>query len=438
MIKQGGAWREVDWNVALDYVAHGLKDVAREHGGDAVAALAAQSSTLEELYLLARGHEGPGSAATLISVRARCDFGTDGKRAGAPWLGLQPGRDQGSRRRTGGWQFPAQGPSAVRPAPASGCQAVDQVSLISVGGDDQLIKLHAQLAVAPADLAKTLAAVVKAVAEIKGVAIPAGLESAAGSEATRRIAQSLVDGEKRAIFLGNAATQSAQATQLHALAVELGTLTDATRRFHRRGAPTGSAAMSPRPCRPAPTLTRCSSSRARRMSCWASSRNSIAPTRNRRSLRSSRPLWSSCMTAFKHAPALDYADVLLPIAPFTETSGTFVNTEGRVQSFNGVVRPLGDARPAWKVLRVLGNVLNLDGFAYESSEAVRDEAIGKGTEFVAGLDNGLNGVAINLESAPAGGICSASPMCRSILPIRLRGAHRRSSRQPMRRRPRRA
>ena len=64
----------------------------------------------------------------------------------------------------------------------------------------------------------------------------------------------------------------------------------------------------------------------------------------------------------------EYADVLLPITPYTETSGTFVNSEGRVQSFNGVVRPLGDARPGWKVLRVLGNLLSVPGFDYESSE----------------------------------------------------------------------
>jgi NADH-quinone oxidoreductase subunit G len=95
---------------------------------------------------------------------------------------------------------------------------------------------------------------------------------------------------------------------------------------------------------------------------------------------------------------------MLPIAPFTETAGTFVNTEGRIQSFNGVVKPRGDARPAWKLLRVLGNVLNLDGFAYESSEQVRDEALGKGAEFAVNLDNGLNGVAISLSVAAADGL----------------------------------
>jgi NADH-quinone oxidoreductase subunit G len=81
------------------------------------------------------------------------------------------------------------------------------------------------------------------------------------------------------------------------------------------------------------------------------------------------------LSAFKHH-ATDYADVLLPVAPFTETSGTFVSTEGRVQNFTGAVKPLGDARPGWKVLRVLGNLLGVAGFDYDSSEAVRDEALG--------------------------------------------------------------
>jgi NADH-quinone oxidoreductase subunit G len=80
------------------------------------------------------------------------------------------------------------------------------------------------------------------------------------------------------------------------------------------------------------------------------------------------------LSAFKHQ-AVDYADVMLPIAPFTETSGTFVSTEGRVQSFKGAVKPLGDARPSWKVLRVLGNLLGIDGFDYESSEAIRDQIL---------------------------------------------------------------
>jgi NADH-quinone oxidoreductase subunit G len=83
------------------------------------------------------------------------------------------------------------------------------------------------------------------------------------------------------------------------------------------------------------------------------------------------------LSPFKHA-ALDYADVLLPISPFSETSGTFVNAEGRAQSFNGVVRPLGETRPAWKVLRVLGNLLKVEACEFDSSEAVRAQVLGTG------------------------------------------------------------
>ena len=108
------------------------------------------------------------------------------------------------------------------------------------------------------------------------------------------------------------------------------------------------------------------------------------------------------MSAFKTSAA-DVADVLLPIAPFTETAGTFVNAEGRVQSFHGVAKPAGDARPAWKVLRVLGNMLGLPGFDFETSEDVRSEALGNVETIPARLHNtpGSTSVAAG-EPAPTG------------------------------------
>jgi len=83
------------------------------------------------------------------------------------------------------------------------------------------------------------------------------------------------------------------------------------------------------------------------------------------------------MSSYQHR-AVDYAHVLLPIAPFSETAGTFINTEGTVQIFNGVVKPLGETRPAWKVLRVLGNLLQVEGFDYNSCEEVRSDVLGEG------------------------------------------------------------
>jgi NADH-quinone oxidoreductase subunit G len=93
------------------------------------------------------------------------------------------------------------------------------------------------------------------------------------------------------------------------------------------------------------------------------------------------------LSAFKNASMEASCDVLLPVSPFTETSGTFVNTEGRWQSFNGVTAPLGEARPAWKVLRVLGNLFDVDGFDYISSDEVLEEVKLKTTTVV--QDNSL-------------------------------------------------
>jgi NADH-quinone oxidoreductase subunit G len=103
------------------------------------------------------------------------------------------------------------------------------------------------------------------------------------------------------------------------------------------------------------------------------------------------------MSPYQHR-AVDYAHVILPIGPFTETAGTYISTEGAVQSFNGVVRPLGEARPAWKVLRVLGNLLGIAGFDFDSAEQVLREALPGGTDVSARLDNRLG----DLASTPAG------------------------------------
>ncbi len=400
MVKQGGEWREVDWNVALDYVAHGLKDVAREHGGDALAALAAQSATVEELFLLGKVMKGLGS--NNIDFRSRqYDFGTDGKCTGLPWLGLRLSeiKDLDSALVVG--SFLRKDHPLIAQRLRQAAKKYTKLSLLSVTGDDQLMNLHAQVTVAPAQLANTLAAIVKAAAQLKGSVVPAGLESIEADDVARKVAQSLLEGERHAIFLGNVATQSNDATQIHVLALELGKLTGATVGFLGEGANTVGAYA------------------AGFLPAGANARQMFEQPRKAYVLMGVEPEFDYAnpqlavsavkqaslvvyMSAFKHAPALEYADVMLPIAPYTETAGTFVNIEGRVQGFNGVVKARGESRPAWKLLRVLGNVLNLEGFAYETSEAVRDDALGKGAEFVTGLGNDLNGVALQLSVAVEG------------------------------------
>ena len=400
MLKQGGQWREVEWNVALDYVAHGLKDIVRDHGGDAVAALASPHSTLEELALLAKLSKGLGSDN--IDCRPRqSDFAADGKRAGTPWLGMRLNDIKqldaalvvGSFLRKDHPLFAQR----LRLAAKKGCA----VSLLSVSGDDQLIKLHAQATVAPLQLAAQLAGIVKAAAESKRTSVPAGLESVQVDEVAKKMAQSLIDGEKTAIFLGNVAAQSPQATQLHALALELAKLTGASVGFIGEAANSvGGYVAGALP----------SGANARTM--FEQPRQAYVLMGIEPELDCANPQLALAalkqakmvvlMGTFQNVAALEYADVMLPISPFSETSGTFINAEGRVQSFHGVVKPLGDARPGWKVLRVLGNLLDLPGFDYTSSEAVRDEVLDAGAAFASGLDNGLNGLAIKLPEATSG------------------------------------
>jgi NADH-quinone oxidoreductase subunit G len=402
MVKQGGEWREVNWNVALDYVAHGLKDVAREHGGDSIAALASPMATLEELHLLAKVMKGLGSGNIDFRARQR-DFGSDFKRAGAPWLGMKLSEIPDLDGVLVIGSFLRKDHPLIAQRLRQAAKKFTKVSLLSVTAEDQLIDLYANQTVSPSGMAQALAEVVKAAADIKGVPAPAGTDDAGNCETSRKIAQSLVDGEKRAIFLGNVATQSDQATQLHALAQELARLTNGTLGYlGESGNVVGGYVAGASP----------SGANARQM--FEQPRKAYVLLGLEPELDCANPQLVLAalkqaglvvyMSAFKHQPALEYADVMLPVAPFTETAGTFVNIEGRVQSFNGVVKARGEARPAWKVLRVIGNVLDLDGFDYESSEAVRDAVIGKGTEFVAGLDNALNDVSISIATAPFDGL----------------------------------
>ena len=397
MIRVDGALREVEWNVALDYVAHALKDVAKTHGGEAIAALASPHSTLEELYLLQKLTRALGSGNVDFRPRRR-DFSADGKLAGAPWLGLKLAeiKDLDAALVVGSFlrkDHPLFAQRLRQLAKKSG-----KVSLLSVCADDSLIKLHAQRAVAPDDLPMALAAVVKAAAQIKSVAVPVELESVEVCETSKAIAESLLAGEKAAIFLGNVAEQSAQAGMLHALAVELAKLAGVRVGFIGEAANSLGGYVA----KALPTALNA-------YEMFAQPRKAYVLLGLDPELDCHNPQLAVAalkqaalvvmLTSFKHEVALDYADVLLPLAPFTETSGSYVNTEGRLQSFSGVCRPLGDSRPGWKVLRVLGNTLALPSFEYESSEQVRDEILPLGTDFVDGLDNGINGVAVHLEAA---------------------------------------
>jgi len=387
MIRVDGALREVSWSAALDYVAHALNDIAITHGANQIASLGSPHATLEELYLLQKLTRGLGSGSIDFRPRRR-DFSLDGQHEGIPWLGLKLAEIGeldavlviGSFLRK---DHPLFAQRLRKLAKKSG-----KVSLLSVTKDNPLINLHAQKVVRPDELCVSLEELVKAVAQIKGTPVPQSLENLNVCQTSYSIAKSLTSGSRQAIFLGNSCEQSPQAAKLHSLANELAKMIGGCFGF------IGEAANSV-----GGYVAKALPSALNAYEMFAQPRKAyilmgIEPELDCHNPRMATTAIKSAeftvmLSSFVSSEALDYADALLPTAPFTETSGTFINTEGRVQSFHGICPPIQDARPAWKVLRALGNLLNLPGFLYDSSEEIRDELGVSPDSFVASLDNGL-------------------------------------------------
>jgi len=406
MLKQGGAWKEVEWPVALDFVAGELKRIRDQHGAASIGALATPHQTLEELFLL--GKLAREFASGNVDFRLRqSDFSDDGRRAGVPWLGMEIA-DIGKLDRllVVGSTFRKDHPLiAHRVRQATRRRA--QLNLLNPFDDDLLMPVAHKAIVAPAAMPELLAQVVKAVAEQKAVPLPEPLSGAtrgiAVSDAARRIAASLVSGKDVAIFLGNLAQHHPAASQLHQLGLALAEVAGA--RFGFLGEAANSVGGYIAGCVPAGAPP---GRNARRMLDKPlkaylllgveAELDTHDPHQSVAAMKSAELVVA--MSPYQHL-ATNYAQVLLPIAPFTETAGTYVNTQGTVQSFQGVVRPLGEARPAWKVLRVLGNLLGLKGFDYDSAEDVRREALGE-RNVDALLDNRLQGALLS-ALAPATG-----------------------------------
>ncbi|MDD5240096.1 MAG: NADH-quinone oxidoreductase subunit NuoG [Sulfuricella sp.] len=365
MIKRSGAWHQCDWSEALEFIATQLKRIRDEQGEEQIAALASPHATLEELYLLQKLLRGIGS--NHIDHRLRqSDFSADASLQGAPWLGMSiADLGQLDSVLVVGSTLRADHPLLawrLRQAIQHGAQ----LNLINPVDDDLLCPVANKVIVAPAAMVDALDQVLRALAG----------ESADAS--AQAIAASLKGGERKAVLLGNLAQHHPRYAEMHALAQQIAELTGAQFGFLGEAAnsvgaylagalPTGggmnAAQMLDDPRRAYILLD------------VEAELDSYNPAKTLAALQSAQLVVSLC--AYK-GKAPDYAHVLLPVAPFTETSGTFVNTEGRAQSFSAVVKPLGESRPAWKVLRVLGNLMELDGFDYDSSEQVQAEALAGG------------------------------------------------------------
>lgn len=367
MLKQGGEWKTVDWQTALEYVANGLKQIKTEYGAESIGLLASPHSTLEELHLAGSLMRGLGSEN--IDYRLRnADFSVS---PSIQWLGtsiaslsqLQRVLVVGSNLRKDHPLFALR----IRHSARNGCALSAINSVVELASADAWAMPVANTVLAsPDNWVQALADVATAIATEKGVVAPA---SGQANDAAHAIALSLLGGERKAILLGNAAAHHANAPSLLALANWIGEQTGATVGYLTEAANTVGAQLAN--ALPGGSGLNAGQMLDGKLKAVILLNNepefdSAAGSKAKASINSAQMVVT--LNAFK--ANMCFSDVLLPIAPFTETPGTFVNAEGRIQSFHAVVKPLAETRPAWKVLRVLANLLDLQGFDFESSQDV--------------------------------------------------------------------
>ena len=400
MLKQGGEWKSVDWTTALEYVANGLKQVKAEKGASSIAALGSEHSTVEELHLLAQLVRGLGSENidTRLRVVDPALRTADGK---AFWLGAPiASLSQVDRAFVVGSFLRKDHPlfaQRLRQAARRGAQVV------ALGGaaDEWLMPVAARITAAPSAWVAELANVAAAIAASKGVSAPAQGQA---TDAAKTIADALLSGERKAVLLGNAAVQHPQAATLLSLASWIAEQTGASVGVLSAAANTVGAqlvkALPGEGGRSAAQLLNDQPAKALVLLNTDPVLDGANAAAAKKAINAAEMV--VVLSPFKTGPVVEFADVLLPIAPFTETSGSYVNAEGRLQSFVGVAKARGDSRPAWKVLRVLGTMLGLPGFEFDSSEQVRAAALGSSLDLGAHLGNAIG--AQSAAAAPVQGL----------------------------------
>lgn len=385
MIKHNGAWVETDWKTALEFAAGQIKDITNEHGADALGVLVSPNSTMEEGFLAKNLATGLGCGNVDYRLR-QTDFRLDGKRVGTPWMGCNIQEIEeldriliiGSNLRN---EHPLLA-QRFRKAVANGAE----LSVISPLDNDPLMDVKHKVIVRPNDMVNVLGQVLKAMSGLQklSLCLPATLnqllEEIKVRPNTQAMAESLaglgqvVDliAPKVGIFLGNMALSDPRFTEMYSMMEAIGGITGAkggilpaaanSTGMHLMGVMPNATGMHARAMLEVPRKAYLLVNIEPELDCQHAALAKAAMEK------------AECvvaLTAYKSA-ALEHADVLLPIAPFTETSGTFMSMEGRVQSFTAATRPLGESRPAWKVLRVLANTLGLSGFDFDSSEQVKN------------------------------------------------------------------
>jgi NADH-quinone oxidoreductase subunit G len=345
MVKREGQWHEADWEPAFDFLIENLRN--RDFG-----VLASPHATLEELFLVSK----LGMPADFRLRHA--DFSADARRAGIPWLGM-PVAELGALESVvvvGSFLTKDHPLLAHRLRQAAKRGA--RIHVLHSVDDDWLMKIASKTIVAPSEIPGAVASFKEKV---------------------------------QVVLLGNFAQQHPQAAQIHAAAQALGSRVG----FLGEAANSVGGYLAGLPTQG--NLHTVLEKKNLLLLNVEPELDSADPQAARAALE--RADFVVSLSAYKSG--LEHADVLLPIAPFTETAGTFVSTEGRVQSFYASVNPLGEARPGWKVLRVLGSLLGRRGFDFESIDDVRKACLA-GRDLPSELNNGLEGHYTRPSEKPQG------------------------------------
>lgn len=385
MIKRDGEWQQVDWEIALQEVRDRLGKV----NASAMGAIASPSSTLEELYLLQKLMRGLGSSH--IDTRLRQVDTSDQDNAPAfPHLGssitelenINAGLLIGSHVRK---EQPILN-HRLRKAALKGAR----ISVLNPVDYELNYDMANKIIVSPAAMVIELAAILKVIVDKGNASLPANVVSLLNGvpvmDTHRAIAESLQDANNAVVLLGNTAMAHPRFSSLRTLAGLLAELTNCRFGYLAEAANTSGAWLSgavphrlpggqpdPEPGKAIADMFADNMDAylllnvEPELDCWNGNEALLA-------LKQCGLVIA--LTAYRSEAMNDYADILLPASVFAETSGTYINVAGDVQTFTGVAAPVGESRPAWKILRVLGNYFDQQGFDYVSSTDVLTEAMG--------------------------------------------------------------
>jgi NADH-quinone oxidoreductase subunit G len=379
MVRIDGALKTVDWEVALTAAAEGLQKAAAAHGAAGTGFLASPMSTVEELFLLAQIARGVGSPNIDHRLR-QLDFRAQESDASFPNLGVNI---DDVERLEGvlivGSNLRHEMPMLAHRLRKAAVKGGAKVAFLNPRRFEYMFPMAAY-AVAEGDLPGELAAVVRAAAAAAEKPVPAGVAAAEVGDSHRALAAALMSGTRRAVILGTLAQRHPAYSELKALTTLLAQLCGASAGGLTEGANAAGAylagAVPHRVSGGAPASAVGLAARAMLESPLPAYLlfGGIDPAMDFAVDARALAAAGLVVAVTTHLPeALKAsAHVVLPIGTFAETSGTFVNVEGRWQSWAGAAKLLGEARPGWKVLRVLANLLNLPGFDYVSSDEIRD------------------------------------------------------------------